>query len=75
VSLLGRTRAECLRLLVTPRTTSQLADAAGTSVGTASKQAAVLSGAGLISSTRQGGAVLHATTSLGMGLLVGGPND
>jgi DNA-binding transcriptional ArsR family regulator len=71
VSLLGRTRAECLGLLLTPHTTSELAQRLGTSVGTASKQATVLRAAGLIASTRRGGAVVHNTTSLGIALLIG----
>lgn len=71
VTLLGRTRAECLCLLLTPHTTSQLAKGLGVSVGSASKQATVLRDAGLITSTRHGGAVVHSTTSLGVVLLVG----
>ncbi|HEU5470697.1 MAG TPA: winged helix-turn-helix domain-containing protein [Actinophytocola sp.] len=71
VSLLGRTRAECLRALLEARSTSDLAQLLGTSVGTASKQATVLREAGLITSTRTGSSVLHATTALGRALLVG----
>lgn len=71
VSLLGRTRAQCLRVLLAPRTTTELAEHLGTSVGTASKQAAVLRETGLVASNRRGGAVLHSTTSLGVALLVG----
>jgi DNA-binding transcriptional ArsR family regulator len=71
VSLLGRTRAECLRVLLVPHSTSELAQQLDTSIGTASKQARVLRDAGLITSKRQGSAVMHATTSLGVALLVG----
>ncbi|MBB5853610.1 ArsR/SmtB family transcription factor [Amycolatopsis umgeniensis] len=69
VALLGRTRAESLGALRVPRTTSKLASCLGTSIGTASKQAAVLREAGLVTSVRQGGAILHHLTQLGMALL------
>ncbi|WP_410655999.1 ArsR/SmtB family transcription factor [Amycolatopsis sp. lyj-112] len=69
VALLGRTRAESLGALRVPRTTSKLASCLGTSIGTASKQAAVLREAGLVTSVRQGGAILHHLTRLGMALL------
>jgi DNA-binding transcriptional ArsR family regulator len=75
VSLLGRTRAECLRLLLEPLTTTELAERLGTSVGAASKQAAVLRETGLVTSSRHGGAVLHSTTLLGVALLVGETPD
>ncbi|MFI9448760.1 ArsR/SmtB family transcription factor [Amycolatopsis sp. NPDC052450] len=71
VALLGRTRAESLGALRVPRTTSKLATCLGTSIGTASKQAAVLREAGLVSSARQGGAILHHLTRLGTALLTG----
>jgi DNA-binding transcriptional ArsR family regulator len=70
VALLGRTRAECLRVLLTPRSTTELADQLGTSVGTASKQATILRKTGLVTSDRRGPAVMHSTTSLGLALLV-----
>ncbi|MGW5645231.1 ArsR/SmtB family transcription factor [Saccharopolyspora sp. NPDC003752] len=75
VALLGGTRAECLAILATPHTTSELADDVGTSVATASRQAAVLRDAGLITSERRGGAVLHHVTHLGSRLLVGGVGE
>jgi DNA-binding transcriptional ArsR family regulator len=75
VSLVGRTRAECLRLLLSPRTTTELAEQLGASIGTASKQAAVLRDTGLITSNRCGAAVRHNITSLGVSLLVGEPID
>jgi DNA-binding transcriptional ArsR family regulator len=75
VSLIGRTRAECLRLLLAPRTTTELAEHIGASVGTASKQAAVLRDSGLITSSRRGTAVLHSITSLGVTLLLGDALD
>jgi DNA-binding transcriptional ArsR family regulator len=70
-SLLGRTRAECLRVLLVARTTTELAALLGTSVGTASKQAAILRDTGLVTSNRCGIAVLHTTTPLGAALLTG----
>lgn len=69
VALLGRTRAESLGALRVPRTTSKLASCLGTSIGTASKQATVLREAGLVTSVRQGGAILHHLTRLGTALL------
>jgi DNA-binding transcriptional ArsR family regulator len=72
-SLVGRTRAECLRALLVPRTTSELAERLGISVGSASKQAAILRDAGLVTSDRRGAAVLHTTTALGTALLTGEP--
>ncbi|HET6703963.1 winged helix-turn-helix domain-containing protein [Amycolatopsis sp.] len=69
VALLGRTRAESLGALRVPRTTSKLAACLGTSIGTASKQAAVLRAAGLVTSERQGSAIVHRLTRLGVALL------
>jgi DNA-binding transcriptional ArsR family regulator len=75
VSLLGGTRAECLRILHAPRTTTELAEHLGASIGTASKQAAILRETGLITSDRRGPAVLHNITALGVALLVGHATD
>jgi DNA-binding transcriptional ArsR family regulator len=71
VALLGRTRAECLRLLLVPRSTSDLAEQLGTSIGNASKHASVLRDAGLVTSTRHGTTVVHTVTALGVALLTG----
>lgn len=71
VALLGRTRAECLRQLGTPCTTTVLAARMATTVGVASRQAAVLCEAGLIRSSRRGPAVVHRITPLGSALLAG----
>jgi hypothetical protein len=71
VPLLGRTRAECLRLLLVPRTTTELAERLSVSVGAASKQASVLCAAGLVTSGRHGKTVVHKATMLGIALLVG----
>jgi DNA-binding transcriptional ArsR family regulator len=70
-SLLGRTRAECLRVLLVPRTTTELATSLGTSISAASRQAAILRETGLVTSNRRGMAVLHTTTPLGTALLIG----
>jgi DNA-binding transcriptional ArsR family regulator len=75
VALLGSTRADCLRALRTMHNTSQLAERLGTPVGTASKQAAVLREAGLVSSLRDGGTVWHKLTPLGADLLADRPMD
>jgi len=72
VALLGRTRADCLAALDTPCTTSGLAARLGTTVGTASKHAAVLRDARLVESRRTGGAVQHHRTRLGEALLLAG---
>ncbi|MBP2329157.1 hypothetical protein JOF56_009542 [Kibdelosporangium banguiense] len=71
VPLLGRTRAECLRMLLVPRTTTELAERLNVSVGAASKQASVLCAAGLVTSGRHGKTVVHKATMLGIALLVG----
>jgi hypothetical protein len=75
VALLGRTRAECLRALLVPCTTTELAEQVGTSVGAASRQTAVLRASGLIDSIRRGKAVQHNATLLGMALLTDAPTD
>ena len=71
VTLLGRTRAECLNLLLVPLTTTELAERLGVSVGAASKQASVLRAAGLVTSNRCGKTVVHNATMLGIALLMG----
>lgn len=70
-ALLGGVRAECLRLLLRPRSTSELAEHLGTSTGTASKQTTVLRNAGLITTSRRGTSVQHLVTPLGVALLTG----
>lgn len=69
--LLTRTRAECLRILLVPHSTSALARRLGVTVGTASKQTTVLCKSRLIVSNRDGAAVVHQTTGLGFALMVG----
>ncbi|MEV6525949.1 winged helix-turn-helix domain-containing protein [Longispora sp. NPDC051575] len=69
VSLLGRTRAAVLVTLSNAGSTTQVAQRVGTSVASASQHATVLREAGLITTTRLGGAVLHALTPLGEDLV------
>ncbi|WP_117209850.1 ArsR/SmtB family transcription factor [Allorhizocola rhizosphaerae] len=68
-SLMGRTRAIALEATVSGCTTSALARVCGISVGAASQQATVLRDANLITTRRQGLAVLHEITPLGLDLL------
>ncbi|MFI6925773.1 ArsR/SmtB family transcription factor [Nonomuraea spiralis] len=72
--LLGRTRAAVLATLRDPATTTSVAERVGISLGSASQHTTVLRNAGLISTTRMGGAVLHTLTALGQALLHSGPN-
>jgi len=68
-ALVGPTRAAALRATVAGCSTSELARRCGVSPATASQQATVLRGAGLISTRREGGAVRHEITALGLHLL------
>jgi len=65
VDLLGRTRAAALRTLRIPATTTELAEALGVSLASASEQAAVLRRARLVETHREGRAVRHQLTRLG----------
>lgn len=67
--LLGRTRAAVLAALRDPATTTSVAERVGVSLASASQHAAVLRNAGLVSTVRMGGAVLHTLTPLGSTLL------
>jgi DNA-binding transcriptional ArsR family regulator len=71
-ALVGKNRAAVLRNILDGCTTTELADRAGISLAAASQHAAVLRGAGLIASRRQGRAVLHVLTPLGAELLQAG---
>jgi len=73
-ALVGRNRAAVLQSIADGYgcTTTELARRAGISLAAASQHAAVLRGAGLIASRRQGGAVLHVLTPLGAELLQAG---
>jgi len=73
-ALLGRTRANALRALCVPHSTTELARRIGTSAGSASKHAAVLRGSGLITSTRHGNTVIHVITPFGHTLLTRAPS-
>lgn len=69
--LLGETRARALRELRAPRSTTDLARRLDVSPGVASRHARVLREAGLVSSVRDGPAVIHVLTRLGSSLLAG----
>ena len=71
-ALVGRNRAAVLASVADGCTTTELARRAGVSLAAASQHAAVLRGAGLIASRRQGSAVLHVLTPLGAELLQAG---
>ncbi|MEU9125791.1 ArsR family transcriptional regulator [Streptomyces sp. NPDC048506] len=71
-ALVGSTRAHALRLLVEERTTGDLARELAVSLAAASMQAKTLREAGLIVSQRDGKAVWHWCTPLGLDLLVHG---
>jgi DNA-binding transcriptional ArsR family regulator len=69
--LLGRTRSAVLIHTTRPgpHTTSSVARAAGISVSSSSEHLTALRAAGLVSSRRDGGAILHRATSLGRELV------
>ncbi|MEW1904554.1 winged helix-turn-helix domain-containing protein [Streptomyces sp. NPDC086147] len=68
-ALLGKARAAVLEEVAEGRTTSELASRVGLSPATVSHHVAVLREAGLLTSRRIGGAVLHSVTRLGADLL------
>jgi DNA-binding transcriptional ArsR family regulator len=70
-ALLGRTRSAVLEAIADGCGTSELASRAGISAAAASQHAAVLRHAGLITTHRDGRAVLHELTPLGSTLLTG----
>ncbi|MFI8341541.1 DUF5937 family protein [Streptomyces sp. NPDC085639] len=71
-ALLGRTRAAVLQLLVSRRTTSELARDLDISLPSVSEHTRTLRAAGLITTERDGKAVLHSVTGLGVDLLHSG---
>ncbi|MFE2041550.1 ArsR/SmtB family transcription factor [Streptomyces sp. NPDC059477] len=71
-ALLGPARAAALRAVVHGATTGEIARAAGVSLSAASRHATVLRDAGLITSSRQGPAVLHTLTPAGAAVLRAG---
>jgi DNA-binding transcriptional ArsR family regulator len=72
-ALLGRTRAAILDLLTRQRTTTEVATELGISKSSASEHAKALRHARLIVSQREGQAIWHTCTPLGLGLLAGRP--
>ncbi|MCB5181290.1 ArsR/SmtB family transcription factor [Streptomyces antimicrobicus] len=68
-ALLGRTRAAVLQHLVQRRTTTELARDLDISLPSASEHARTLRAAGLVTTERDGKAVLHSATGLGVDLL------
>ncbi|MFI9763146.1 hypothetical protein ACIHFB_35065 [Streptomyces sp. NPDC051963] len=68
-SLLGRARAVALRAAYSGATTGEIARAAGVSASSASRHATALRDGGLITTTRNGPAVLHTLTPAGASLL------
>ena len=70
--ILGSTRAAVLRLLTVPHTTSDVARGLGISLASASGHTACLREAQLITSHRDGKAVLHQATELGLSLITTG---
>jgi hypothetical protein len=71
-ALVGRNRAAVLSAIAHGCTTTELADRVGISLASASQHASVLRNAGLITTRRQGSAVLHVLTPLGAELLQAG---
>ena len=71
-ALVGRNRAAVLRTIANGCSTTELADRVGISLAAASQHASVLRDAGLITTQRQGSAVLHLITPLGAELLRAG---
>jgi len=68
-AILGTTRAAVLRLLPTEHTTGDIARQLGISAASASEHSAALRAARLISSRRDGKAVIHHATVLGLDLI------
>jgi DNA-binding transcriptional ArsR family regulator len=71
--LLGRTRAAVLRSLVVDRSTTELATGVSISVSAASEHAKTLRRNGLITTLRDGKAVIHRCTHLGLRLVAAPP--
>jgi predicted transcriptional regulator len=71
-ALVGRNRAAVLRTIADGCSTTELAGRVGISLAAASQHASVLREAGLITTHRQGSAVMHMLTPLGAELLRAG---
>jgi DNA-binding transcriptional ArsR family regulator len=69
-AIMGGTRANILRTLTTPCTTTELARYIDMSPASASHHAGLLRNAGLITTARNGQAVIHALTPTGYALLL-----
>ncbi|MQA11178.1 MAG: helix-turn-helix domain-containing protein [Pseudonocardiaceae bacterium] len=69
--LVGATRAQILRCLITPMSTRQLAERVRVSSPAVSQHIGVLRGAGLVTSARNGQSVQHRITRLGRELIGG----
>jgi DNA-binding transcriptional ArsR family regulator len=67
--ILGSTRAAVLRLLGCPTVTKDIARRLGISLASASEHATALRAARLVNSRREGKAVLHHATPLGLDLI------
>jgi DNA-binding transcriptional ArsR family regulator len=72
--LLGRTRAAALKAVADGCSTTELARRLSISAAAASQHATVLRKANLITTSRDGKAVLHTVTSMGAALLNSAPN-
>lgn len=70
-ALMGRTRAQLLRLTLDGGTTSELARLVGTSAAAVSQHTGILRKAGLIRSERDRNTVTHHITSLGRAMVSG----
>lgn len=70
-TLLGHTRARAVQALSCPCSTTELAQRLRVTTGTASRHAAALREAGLVTSTRHGNTMVHTTTRLGQELAAG----
>jgi DNA-binding transcriptional ArsR family regulator len=68
-AILGATRAAVLRLLTTEHTTGDIARQLGISAASASEHSAALRAARLVSSRRDGKAVIHRATGLALDLI------
>jgi DNA-binding transcriptional ArsR family regulator len=68
-AILGSTRAAVLRLLADEHTTGDVARTLGISAASASEHTSALRAAGLVDSRRDGKAVVHHATGLGVDLL------
>lgn len=71
LALIGRTRASVLAAAATAGTTTEIAARAGVALPVVSRHAAVLRTAGLLETHREGQAVRHHVTDLGLAVLNG----